>query len=76
MDYRPLYLKNTTNSAIVVTNLGLTIAPNDATVINWEDIDRVIDDGDLRSLISNGAVVVNNGSSDPSPLDAFSYIDA
>ena len=75
MDYRPLYLKNTTNSAIVVTNLGLTIAPNDATVINWEDIDRVIDDGDLRSLISNGAVVVNNGSSDLSPLDAFSYID-
>ena len=75
MDYRPLYVKNTTNSSIVVTNLGLTIAPNDTTIVNWEDIDRIVDDGDLRSLISNGAIVINNGTSDLTPLDAFSYID-
>ena len=75
MDYRPIYLKNTTSSLVTLTGLGLTIAANDTTEVDWEDVDRLMDDADLRSLISSGTLVVNNGTSNLSAADAFAYID-
>ena len=75
MDYRPIFLKNTTAALVSLTELGLTIAANDTTEVEWEDINALVDDASLHSLISSGTIIVNNGTADLSPSAAFSYLD-
>jgi hypothetical protein len=75
IDYRQIFLVNTTASAVTIPELGLTIAANDTTEVNWEEVSSLQDDTTLRSFITAGTLVINNGSTNLSAVDGLSYID-
>ena len=69
-----IVLKNTTQSEIIVSSLGIIIEAGDSCYVNWDDILEISDSTELLDLINSNSIVVNDGSIDFIPLEAIEYL--
>ena len=67
-------LKNTTNFSVFVGDTGISIPANSSYDITESELLLWVSSSDILSLISNGTIVVNNGSSDLSSNDGIRFL--
>ncbi len=68
-------LKNTTTSALSIADMGLTIAGSGNVDLNKIDLPLISACQDLLNYVSNGTIIVNDGSSDLSASNALLFLN-
>lgn len=69
-----IIFKNTITESITIQALGITIAPNEASHSDYEDLLALEDSQELINFILSGLIVVNDGTNDLSAEEAVEYL--
>lgn len=69
-----LIARNATDTVITITDMNLTIAPGDSENLDSTHIYNAADSDELSLKISNGSIVINDGTEDLTPAAAINHI--